>query len=118
AARLPSFHSSATAPRCIAEARMPNLQTKPRKIDKTEKESRLVTVEELLVSGIGSARVERELSRRFGVTPRQVRKYIADVRRRWEAESQEDAAHRRETLIRMAERVYAKAYAADKFSAA
>jgi hypothetical protein len=92
--------------------------SKPRKIDKIEKEARLVTVEELLVSGIGSARVERELARRFSVTPRQVRKYIAEIRRRWEQESAEDAAHRREKLIRMAERVYAKAYAADKFSAA
>jgi hypothetical protein len=55
---------------------MPNLQTRPRKIDKIEKESRLITVEELLVSGLGTARVERELARKFDVTTRQVRKYI------------------------------------------
>jgi hypothetical protein len=96
---------------------MPN-EPRRRKVDKVEKESRLLTVEELLVSGIGTARVERELARKFSVTPRQIRKYIAEVRRRWEEESKEDAVHRREKLIRMAERLYAKAYASDRFSAA
>jgi hypothetical protein len=82
---------------------MPNGQSKPRKIDKIEKESRLITIEELLVSGLGTSRVERELDRKFGVTTRQVRKYIAEIRRRWEGESQDDASIRRETLYRMAE---------------
>jgi hypothetical protein len=91
---------------------------RPRKVDKIEKESRLLAVEELLVSGIGTARIERELARKFSVTVRHVRRYIAEVRQRWVEESQEDQAHRREKLIRMAERLYAKAYAADRFGPA
>jgi hypothetical protein len=88
------------------------------KVDKFEKDARLLATEELLVSGIGSARVERELARRFGVGVRQVRRYIADVRSRWAEESKRDSAFRREKLIRMAERLYAKAYAADRFGPA
>ena len=91
---------------------------RPRQVDKFEKEARLLATEELLVSGIGSARVERELARRFGVSVRQVRRYIADVRQRWSAESKRDSAFRREKLIRMAERLYAKAYAADRYGPA
>jgi hypothetical protein len=91
---------------------------RPRKVDKIEKESRLLAVEELLVSGIGTARIERELARKFSVTVRHVRRYIAEVRQRWVEESQEDQAHRREKLIRMPERLYAKAYAADRFGPA
>jgi hypothetical protein len=88
------------------------------KVDKIEKEARLLAVEELLVAGLGSARVERELARRFGVSTRQVRTYIAQVRQRWEAESKVDSEPRREKLIRMAERLYAKAFAADRFGPA
>jgi hypothetical protein len=97
---------------------MPNLQSKPRRIDKIEKEARLITVEELLVSGLGTARVERELARKFDVTARHIRRYVAEIRRRWESESKEDAAFRREKLYRMAERLYAKAFAADRFGPA
>src|SRR5262249_6243384 len=50
-----------TDPQCF-EALRSNCPTKPRKIDKIEKESRLLAVEELIASGIGSARVERELA--------------------------------------------------------
>jgi hypothetical protein len=40
------------------------------------------------------------------------------MRQRWSAESKRDSAFRREKLIRMAERLYAKVYAADRYGPA
>jgi hypothetical protein len=86
--------------------------------DKLELEARLLTAEELLVSGLSPARVQRELARKYGISTRQVRTYVAKIVERWEKESKEDAAHRREKLFRMAERLYAKAYAQDRLGPA
>jgi hypothetical protein len=89
-----------------------------RKAHRIEKEKRLISVEDALVAGLNPARIERELSAQYGVSARQIRKYIAEVYRRWADESLKDAPTRREKLIRMVERVFAKALAKQKFGAA
>jgi hypothetical protein len=86
--------------------------------DRFEIEARLLTVEELLVSGVSSSRVERELSKKFSISRRQVRRYIDKIVERWQEDSREDVAIRREKLYRTAERLYAKAYAKDSLIAA
>ena len=86
--------------------------------DKLEIQARMLTVEELLVSGLSPARVERELAKKYGITERQVRKYVSQIIARWQEDSQEDVAIRREKLYRMAERLYAKAYAQDRLGPA
>src|SRR6185312_3876955 len=78
----------------------------------------MLTVEELLVSGLSPARVERELAKKYGITERQVRKYVSQIIARWQEDSHEDVAMRREKLYRMAERLYAKAYAQDRLGPA
>jgi hypothetical protein len=81
-------------------------------------QARLLTVEELLVSGLSPARVERELAKKYGISERQVRKYVSQIIARWQEDSDEDVAIRREKLYRMAERLYAKAYAQDRLGPA
>lgn len=88
------------------------------KTTRSEIEQRLVAVEDLLVAGVPSTRIERELARTYGISRRQVRHYITEVYRRWGTDSIADAPHRRDKLVRMAERLYAKAVANDKFGAA
>lgn len=89
-----------------------------RRADQLELQARLLTVEELLVSGLSPARVERELAKKYGVTRRHVRRYVAQILKRWQEDSKEDVALRREKLFRMAERLYAKAYAQDRLGPA
>ena len=89
-----------------------------RRSDKLELQARLITVEELLVSGLSPARVERELGKKYGITGRQVRRYITQIIRRWREDSKVDIGIRREKLFRMAERLYAKAYAQDRLGPA
>jgi hypothetical protein len=89
-----------------------------RRADRLELEARLLTAEELLVSGLSPARVQRELARRYNITTRQVRTYVAKIVERWQKESKDDAVYRREKLFRMAERLYAKAYAQDRLGPA
>jgi len=86
--------------------------------DRLEIQARLLTIEELLVSGVSASRVERELAKKFDVTRRQIRRYIKQVLATWQEDSREDVAIRREKLYRMAERLYAKAYAKESLSAA
>jgi hypothetical protein len=93
-------------------------RTARHRADQLEINSRLLTVEELLVSGLSPARVERELSKKYGISTRQVRKYVTKIVKRWQEDSKEDAAYRREKLFRMAERLYAKAYAQDRLGPA
>jgi hypothetical protein len=92
--------------------------TARRRADQLELQARLLTVEELLVSGLSPARVERELAKKYGVTRRHVRRYVAQILKRWQEDSKEDVALRREKLFRMAERLYAKAYAQDRLGPA
>ena len=81
-------------------------------------EERVEKAEEMLCAGIAPGRVERSLAKDYGVTPRQARKYIGRVYDRWRVQSREDGPLRREKLIRMAERFYAKCLSEKQFSAA
>ena len=96
---------------------------------KGARERRLAEIEDRLLAGINSSLIERELSQSpkiingenvggWGIGPRAVRRYITEVYRRWEAEAKEDAPHRREKLIRMGERLYARAIGSGKYGAA
>src|SRR5213080_3863967 len=93
-------------------------QTEQWRAAKLQKELRLLAVEEGLVAGLSAGRLERELAKKFGVSQRQVRRYVAEVYSRWAEEAKKDAPHRREKLIRMVERVFAKAVAQQKYGAA
>ncbi len=74
--------------------------------------------EELLCAGISPGKVERKLADDYFITERQARKYIAQVYARWQARTTVDAPHRREKIIRMAERFYAKALVEKQYTAA
>ncbi|MEQ8721011.1 MAG: hypothetical protein RID81_07020 [Sandaracinaceae bacterium] len=64
--------------------------------DAFELERRLEYVEERLVLRLSTARVQREVAERYGVTTRTARDYIRKVRDRWNEEaSTEDRVERR-----------------------
>lgn len=79
---------------------------------------RLERVEELLASGVPSGKVETTLSSEYGITRRQVRKYIQRVYALREEQRVEDAPYRRENLLRKIERFYARCMAKEKFGPA
>jgi hypothetical protein len=86
-------------------------------------EERLERVEEMLCVGISTGIIKRKLSRPvdeggFGVSERQVGNYIQKVSARWIDQAQHDAPFRREKLIRMAERFYARCLTAKAWSPA
>ncbi len=81
-------------------------------------EERLEEAEEMLCAGISPGRVESTLAKKHSITPRQARNYIAKVYERWDRQTVVDAPHRREKVIRMAERCYARCIAAKEYSPA
>jgi len=81
-------------------------------------EERVEKAEEMLCAGVSPGRVERRLADEYGVTVRHARRYITRVYRRWQKQTDKDAPHRREKIIRQAERFYAKALAEKQFTAA
>ena len=81
-------------------------------------EERLDKVEEMLCAGISPGRIERTLAKDYGITQRQARSYIGRVYQRWQAQTRDDAPHRREKIIRMTERFYARALSDKQFTAA
>jgi hypothetical protein len=78
---------------------------------------RIDVAEELLCVGLGPGHVERQLAKDHGISLRQARRYIEKVYERWRKQTAADAPHRREKVIRMTERFYAKAMAAKDFRA-
>src|SRR4051794_19872859 len=85
--------------------------------DKITLAERVDAAEELLCVGLGPGHVERQLAKDYGVTTRQARRYIAAAYARWQEQSVADAPYRREKVIKMTERFYAKAVAAKDFKA-
>jgi hypothetical protein len=85
--------------------------------DKVTLAERIDAAEELLCAGLGPGHAERQLAKQYGVTPRQARRYLSAVYTRWREQSASDAPYRREKVIRMTERFYAKALAAKDFRA-
>ena len=83
-----------------------------------EVEDRIDKAEDLLVGGISPGRIERALAKDYNVSTRQARRYIAAVYDRWRQQTIEDAPHRREKIIRMAERFYSKCLTEKQYSAA
>ncbi len=79
---------------------------------------RLDHAEELILAGLSSGQVERQLVKEFRVSARQARRYIAQAYKRWNTTTAEDAPYRREKVFRRAERFYAKAMADKDFRAA
>jgi hypothetical protein len=71
---------------------------------------RLVEVETLLTRRVGSRRIEKLLAERWSLTTRQVRHYIARVRRTWEAEaSSEGREAKRDAMRASLDDLYANA---------
>jgi len=83
-----------------------------------ETEERVDKVEEMLCAGIGPSRIERTLAKDYRITVRQARRYIALVYQRWREQTRADAPHRREKIIRMTERFYARALSEKQYTAA
>lgn len=81
-------------------------------------EDRIEAAEELLCAGVPPGRVQQKLADAYHVSDRQARKYITQVYRRWQKQTNDDAPHRREKIIRMAERFYAKALVEKQYTAA
>ena len=88
------------------------------KSPRVEVEDRIDKVEDYLCAGISPGKVERTVAKEYGITARQARTYISKVYQRWQAQTVADAPHRREKLIRMVERFYARALTEKEFSAA
>lgn len=76
---------------------------------KLELAARIDDAEDMLCAGFAPGYVQRQLAKKYGVSVRQGEKYVAAVYRRWRHQTAEDAPFRREKVIRMAERFYAKA---------
>ena len=74
-------------------------------------EERVDATEELLCAGLSPGHIERQLAKQYRVSVRQARRYIQKVYARWQTQTAADAPHRREKIIRMTERLYAKAVA-------
>lgn len=89
-----------------------------RRATRLDVEVRVDKCEELLCAGLGAGKIEAVMVKEHGITPRQARRYLQQVYRRWREQSTEDAPARREKVIRMAERLFAKALAKEQFSAA
>lgn len=81
-------------------------------------EQRIEKTEEMLLAGIAPSRIEAALAKEYGVSPRQVRNYIAKVYAQWQSRRQADAPHRREKVVLMAERFYARCMAQKKYGPA
>lgn len=86
--------------------------------DKVEKERRIQEAEEQLCVGVSPGRIESDFKNRYEIGRRQVQLLLAEVYKRWMVQTQKDAPHRREKVIRMAERFYARALADKQYSAA
>lgn len=98
---------------------LPELPAKKgKRASKVQIEERVDAAEELLCSGIGSGTAERQLAKRYDITTRMARNYIAKVYERWKEQTKEDAPHRREKLIRTTERFFAKAMHAKQWGPA
>lgn len=85
---------------------------------KIEVVARVDSAEEMLVAGLGSGTVRRQLVDKFGISDRQAQKYISAVYARWRGENAADVPYRRETHFRRGERLFAKAIAAKSYAAA
>src|ERR1043166_7141459 len=81
-------------------------------------EERVEKVEEMLCAGISPGRIERTLAAEYGVTPRHIRRYLAEVYKRWTEQTAADAPHRREKVLRMTERFYSRALSEKQYTAA
>ena len=77
-----------------------------------EVSERLDKVEELLCNGASPGQVEKFCAKTWGISAKHSRKYISDTYHRWQEQTKADMPHRREKLIRMAERFYASAMGA------
>ena len=78
----------------------------------------LERVEEMLAVGLPSAKISSTLAVEFGVSRRQVQKWIARIDQRWDGETKGDAPFRQERLLRKVSRFYAKAFAEKKYGPA
>jgi hypothetical protein len=76
-------------------------ETPMARASRLEKEIRLTRVEEMMLAGSAPARIDRELQTKHGLSTRQARRYMAEVRDRWAGGKREDLLHRREKLLRM-----------------
>ena len=85
---------------------------------RAQTEERVERAEEMLCAGFSAGKVEQLLAKEYAVTTRQARNYIGAVYKRWGKQNEVDAPHRREKLVRMTERFYAKALMDKQYTAA
>ena len=78
-----------------------------KRVTKKEISDRLDKVEELLCNGSSPGQIEKYCASSWLIHSSQARNYITSIYRRWEEQTKADMPHRREKLIRMAERFYA-----------
>lgn len=79
---------------------------------------RIDAAEDYVCAGLTRSKVERQLATDYGVSQRQARRYISDLYARWAKLSPSEAPWRREKLVRMAERFFAKAQSNGDYKAA
>lgn len=77
-----------------------------------EREQRLVEVETLMARRLGVTSIEIHLAKQWGISTRQVRDYVAEVRKRWEVESiTDDRKLERASMRASVNDLYARAMA-------
>lgn len=80
-------------------------------------EDRLNEIEEMLCTGVSPSRVEQILAQKHQISTRQARRLRQKVYDRWDRQARADAPYRREKLIRMGERFYARCLAKKQYTA-
>lgn len=81
-------------------------------------EAHLEEVEEMLAIGLPSNRIEVSIARKYALSRRQVRRYIATIDERWDEQTEADAPHLRGRVYRQMQRFYTKSLAEGKYTAA
>jgi hypothetical protein len=72
----------------------------------------------MLCAGISPSRVEQLIAQKHGIKPRRARALRQKVYERWDQQAKADAPYRREKIIRMGERFYAKCVSKEQYTAA
>ena len=66
-------------------------------------------IEEALASGESYASICRRFARKFKLTQRQIRNYIAEIYRRWQEELKEETGREKARAIRLRRRLFQRA---------
>ena len=88
------------------------------KAGKLKRAKRILAVEAAMGIGMTAHAIGERISEEFGCTTRQIRRDICDVQKKWAKEAEANAPYRRDQIRTMLTKVYQRALADKKYSAA